>query len=78
MLQDEVPQRFLPAAGSVCCPRIASFDDRCAWEPSGGYPVFQRRRLFRYSAMQTIQAQRSLYLTTGTTLRSEVGVLCEV
>lgn len=27
----------------------------------------------RYSAMQTIQAQRSLYLTTGTVLRSESG-----
>ena len=28
----------------------------------------------RYSAMQTIQAQRSLYLTTGTVLRSESGL----
>lgn len=27
----------------------------------------------RYSAMQTIQAQRSLYLTTGSVLRSELG-----
>ena len=28
----------------------------------------------RYSAMQTIQAQRALYLTKGTVLRSELGI----
>lgn len=76
MLQDEVPQT-IPAGGYwlgvLPKDRIIRLTD--AHGNQAVDTLFFNADDFseRYSAMQTIQAQRSLYLTTGTVLRSESG-----